>query len=342
LPAIAEIGAGGYAAKFLEEGIILPIADLARTEEDRALLADVYPALVAEATVYVDGEPVWVSWPFARSMPVLYYNPDLLREAGIEQPAATWEEFFEHIKLISDNTEAQAGYAAKIDVMTFFAPTAFSYGCELFPEDFSEASFADPECLEVLRLYQDLHAQGYWYQTREYSEPNADFANKRIGYVVASTAARPALLNSIGDAFELGTAPVPAGPAGRINSFFGSNIVIFDGAPEVQEAAWEFLKWWSAEDNSVIWSARTGYHPALRSVAESDQMNQVKATNPSVGVALEVLANAHSMPGRAAWYEIEPLLIDHLIRAITTDEDPAAVMDQAAIEANSIIAEHEQ
>lgn len=341
LPTLGEIGAGGFADRFMEEEIIIPIENLVRTDEDRALLADVYPSLVKEATVTVNGEAIWASWPFAKSMPVMYYNPELLQEAGIESPATSWEEFAQHLQQITENTDAQAGYAAKIDAMTFYAPTALSYGCQFGPEDFSEATFNDPECVDALRFYQELHNQGYWYQTREYSEPTADLVNGRIAYVIASTAARPSILSSIGGAFELGTVAIPAGPSGAVNTFFGSNLVVFESSPEEQEAAWEFLKWWSSEENAVVWSERTGYFPALRSVAESERIDVVKESNASVAVALEVLADAYAMPNTAAWYEIEPQLIDTLVRVITSDEDPQSAMNEAVEEANEVINEGE-
>ena len=77
----------------IEDDMIAPISDFVKTDEDKKLIADIYPAFLANSVV---GDKVW-SLPFQRSTVIMYYNKDAFREAGDPFDAATALRLQQHI-----------------------------------------------------------------------------------------------------------------------------------------------------------------------------------------------------------------------------------------------------
>ncbi|MEZ4608781.1 MAG: extracellular solute-binding protein [Caldilineaceae bacterium] len=87
-------------------GYVAPLDDyLAQAGDD--YLADFYPAFMANSTY--DGQ-IW-SIPFQRSAVVLYYNADLLAEAGLERPDswASWVEAMQALTVRDGDTVTRWG-----------------------------------------------------------------------------------------------------------------------------------------------------------------------------------------------------------------------------------------
>jgi sn-glycerol 3-phosphate transport system substrate-binding protein len=77
----------------VEEDVVVPITDVATTDEDQVWLDGFYPGFMKDATL--DGKIYGV--PFQRSTPVLYFNKDAFKEAGLDPntPPTTWDEMIE-------------------------------------------------------------------------------------------------------------------------------------------------------------------------------------------------------------------------------------------------------
>ena len=74
----------------IEQDLVVPFDDYAKTDEDKAWLNGFYPALMANGKI--EGKTWGV--PFQRSTIVAYYNKDLFKAAGLdpEAPPKTWDE----------------------------------------------------------------------------------------------------------------------------------------------------------------------------------------------------------------------------------------------------------
>ena len=92
----------------IEEDIITPISEFVRTEDEKRMIADIYPAFLANSIV---GDKVW-SLPFQRSTVIMYYNKDAFREVGLdpEKAPSTWAELSDAAgKLIKRDAPGQHG-----------------------------------------------------------------------------------------------------------------------------------------------------------------------------------------------------------------------------------------
>lgn len=77
----------------VEEDVILPISDIATSDEDKAWIDGFYPSFMKDSQF--EGKTYAI--PFQRSTPVFYYNKDAFRAAGLdpEAPPTTWDEMIE-------------------------------------------------------------------------------------------------------------------------------------------------------------------------------------------------------------------------------------------------------
>jgi len=77
----------------LDEDLLLPFDDFATSEDDKAWLNSFYPAFMENSKT--DGKTYGI--PFQRSTPVLYWNKEAFKAAGLDPntPPKTWEEFEE-------------------------------------------------------------------------------------------------------------------------------------------------------------------------------------------------------------------------------------------------------
>ena len=98
----------------VEEDVILPISDIATSAEDQAWMDGFYPAFMSDAKF----EGKTYSIPFQRSTPVLYYNKDAFRAAGLdpEMPPKSWDEMIEMGKklVIKDDNGNVAQWGTRI------------------------------------------------------------------------------------------------------------------------------------------------------------------------------------------------------------------------------------
>ncbi|HNV70202.1 MAG TPA: extracellular solute-binding protein, partial [Candidatus Ozemobacteraceae bacterium] len=88
--------------KFAKYGKIVCIDDLLASETED-IRADIVPVLLANNTF---DSKLW-SFPFNKSVPVLYYNKDLFKKAGLdpERPPKTWDDMLTYAEKLTQRDE---------------------------------------------------------------------------------------------------------------------------------------------------------------------------------------------------------------------------------------------
>lgn len=115
-----------------------------------------------------DGERCTI--PMNDGAVLMFYNKDILTEAGVEEVPATWEEFIEACKMIKENTEktaflqnwgASTGTSA---LMTSFWPYYFQAGGSILNEN-GEPDINNEAGLAVLNFIKALYDEGIFDET---------------------------------------------------------------------------------------------------------------------------------------------------------------------------------
>ena len=143
-----------------DEGVIVPIEDFARTPDDKAWLATFYPAFMENAKL--KGKTYAI--PFQRSTPVLYWNKEHFKAAGLDPDKGprNWAEMREMARKLTkkDASGAVTQWGIQIpsdgNTAWLFTGMTTGNGVRLTNADGNKVSFDDPKVVEAVQAWHDL------------------------------------------------------------------------------------------------------------------------------------------------------------------------------------------
>jgi len=325
-----------WTAQLIESKAIVPIDDFVRGPQglSKKELRDFFPVMIEDNSW--EGK-LW-SFPFNKSVPVLYYNKDMFRKEGLnpENPPKDWEEFIKIAKKLTkdlngDGIPEQWGTAFPVSVWTFGC-LLFQNGGSFLNEEGTEAAFNRKEGVEALTYWlNQIVKEKVAYLTTGYEHQN-EFLVGKVGMIQSSSASyaymRPAVK------FELGIAPLPQNKRKAV-ILAGTNTVIFSKASsEAKEAAWEFLKWMTSPMNTARWSEGTSYLPLRQSALFSDLMQKRFAEEPNWRAVIEDLDYAFLEPRSTAWFAVRTYFEEVLERVLREKMSPQEALNMVAEKLN--------
>ena len=275
--------------------------------------------------------------PFATSTPILYYNPQLFEEAGLDGPPGTWDEFFEAARTIREETGAYGVSLAANNWGWQFQSQIWSQGGEYSTVDFE--TFVDsPVWIEEWTRWRDLIHEHDAARIPGSAEggPFGDFLNGRSAMFIASTG----LLTSAHEqasGFDPATAMLPEGTAGRVLPTGGSGLAISANlSDEEQEAAWEFVTFMVSPQSNAYFAEQTGYMPFRQEAVAL--MEETLAGEPDRQTAIDQLEFTRNQSELVAYRGEWRSIIDQAMeRVLISGEDPADVFPQAQQEVQSAL-----
>ena len=325
-----------------DEDVIVALDDLATTDEEKAFLTDFFPAFLANGQV---GGKVW-SLPFQRSTPVLYWNKEAFKAAGLdpETPPATWEEQVEFAKKLvkKDASGAVTRWGLRIPTSGFpywlFQGLTTANGVELMNADGNKTNFDDPAVVEALEYLVSLSREHGVMQEGiiEWGATPQAFFEGESAMMWTTTGNLTNVRNNA--PFEFGVAMLPAmerrgAPTG------GGNIFIFNSVDEeVQKAAFEFAKFLTSAEIAADWSIKTGYVAVSPAAWETEAMKAYAADFPPATVARDQLEFAVAELSTHENQRVTRVLNDALQAALLGQKEPAAALAEAQAEADRILA----
>lgn len=163
LPDVLTVDGPNIAA-YAANGIIQPLAEL--TDEERST----YLESILDQGTY-DGQLYALG--VMESSVGLYYNKDILAQAGIEVPTAdnpwTWSEFMDILEELKPMMEELGGYPLDMTFpvgetsIYYYAPFVWSNGGDMVSEDGMtvDGVFNSPENVETMQLFRSIVQNGY-------------------------------------------------------------------------------------------------------------------------------------------------------------------------------------
>ena len=325
----------------IEDDMIAPISDFVKTDEDKKLIADIYPAFLANSVV---GDKVW-SLPFQRSTVIMYYNKDAFREAGLdpEKAPSTWAEFSAAAaKLIKKDAQgATLRYGVEIpssqpDLYWPYQAMVTQAGGTMMSPDGKKTFFDSPEHKKALDMWLSLIKSGAMPSgIIAWATVPTDFLAGKTGMMWHTTGN---LVRVTREAkFPVGVAMLP-GDVRRGTPVGGGNIFIFKGASAAEkEAAWTFAKWLVSPERSAEFSARTGYVAVRKAAYDVPEMQKYAAGLPSALVARDQLQYAVKALSVFDNARVHKALMDSLQAAINGQTTPDAALKKAQQDATQIL-----
>lgn len=281
---------------------------------------------------------------FTFSTPVLFYNADVLRAAGLdpENPPTTWEGVKQAALTITETTDFEGVHIAGLGGFDWMIQSLInSNGGSVMNDDRTEIAFGSEEAIGAISMWQDLVLSGAHTRLTDGEIVEAMFAGQ-VGFYLQTSALHFGMSNAAREAgWELRATAMPAfgdQPTVPVNS--GSALFVLSDDPVRQRASWEFLKFVTSERGYTIITSQLGYltlRPAI--VEEPEYLQEWAQENPYIFVNLEQLTRLEpwaSYPG-PNWRQIETILLESVQAAVTSDGDVATLMTDAAARAQALM-----
>jgi sn-glycerol 3-phosphate transport system substrate-binding protein len=275
-------------------GDILPLDPMLKADETTRddYLKDFWPALHANAVV--DGELYGV--PFHNSTPLLYYNVDHFKEAGLDpaKPPRTWVELVDAAKKLTKGDRYGFLMPAGYDYLGWLMEAlSMSNGGRYFNEEYGgEVYYDQPSMLGAARFVEDLifkhkvMPQG----VTEAGGVSTQFFAGKASMVLLSTGSLSFIRENMKQAYDVAFVPMNVRNAVPIG---GASLVMFAGQSEDnKKAGWKFIKWLTTAETLGGWSRFTGYFAPRKSSYDKPEMKEFIAKNPAAKVALDQLPYA--------------------------------------------------
>ncbi|SDK86980.1 ABC transporter substrate-binding protein [Aliiruegeria lutimaris] len=328
----------------VEEDVILPISDIATTAEDQAWMDGFYPAFMSDSRF----EGKTYSIPFQRSTPVLYFNKDAFRAAGLdpETPPKTWDEMIEMGKklVVKDDNGNVTQWGTRIPTLGLggawlFGGLVVSKGDVLSTETGTEARFDTPATTAALEFLVQLSDEGVmqpggisWGDT-----PKA-FLEGQTASMWTSTG-NLAFINENAE-FDWGVGFLPGGD-GPGAPLGGGNFYIFkETTDEEREAALDFIKFMTAPENAARWSIATGYVAPRPDTWETPEMKAYSEKLPQALVALDQLPYAYREFATFQRAKVTQYLVDAIESVVTGGSTAAEALAKAQEGADSVLSDY--
>lgn len=274
--------------------LVEPIDDLVAGRDMAAL------GYTPEVLAFTQVDGVQYGLPWTSSTPVMFYNADLVRQAGGD-PAAmpkTWEETIAlagRIQALGDGVMGMYYTPGDDDWMTqnLLANAGLS---PLAAE--GTLAFETDGGRQALALFERFHKEGGQTAISDTDARQQMFAGK-LGLYFNSTAAVRSFEREIADRFDWGTAVMPTLVEGGGVAAGGMAAVVLAKDPEKRKAAFDYVLYGTSAASQAYIVENTGYMPVNSgSVA---LLRDFYAAHPAFETSVKQLDRAYpwfGWPGR--------------------------------------------
>ncbi|MDO4546845.1 MAG: extracellular solute-binding protein [Clostridia bacterium] len=312
--------------------------------EDADYLDSKYAPSVQSLGIAANGR--MLGMPYAFSVPLLFYNADLFREAGLDpdDPPTTWEEAYEMGKVIREKTGKPALFIQTPADTYSIIPIFMSAGVDnMYVANEGggyHTTFNTEESVYAWQLIQDMTRDGVnVYMTHE--EGTGAYVGQQVAMYLTTSARASYMANNTD--FDSRAALQPTFEGNELKVSIGGNMLVTVARSDAQvKACWEFIKFLLEPEQVDTWVRGTGYLPPTKDAAddETDPLYPYFAEAPMLQLALTEQAYASpwtSWPGMNGLM-VDQYLIDLRDRITTSSyEDVASVISETASIIDSLI-----
>jgi sn-glycerol 3-phosphate transport system substrate-binding protein len=327
----------------IDEDIILPWDDFIPEAERAEFLGGFYPAFMRNSQT---GGQTW-GIPFQRSTPVMYFNRDAFRAAGLnpDAPPDTWDEMVEMGRALTLRDAAgnvtqwgvripSSGFSSWL----FTGLVASNEQDGLANDAGTEVYFNTPAVVGALEYLVSLSRDHGVMEPGilDWGATPRAFLDGQAAIVWTTTGNLTYIRTN--STFDFGVAMLPANVRrGALTG--GGNFYLFKGSSQEQlQAAVDFVLWATAPAQAAQWSIDTGYVAPRPDTWETEAMRAYAAAVPGALVARDQLEFA--VPELATYQgpQITRILNDNIAAARVGEKPPAQAIADAQAAADAILA----
>lgn len=281
--------------------------------------------------------------PINRSTPLLYYNKNLFKQAGLdpEKPPKSWRELHTMGQTIVKATGDKTVAFLPVSDWWMFESAVWSAGGELLSQDLKKVTFAEPGT-DVLQTWVDMiHKEkiARMIAGETAGELRAqELIGGRCAFFLNSTAGLGRFIRDVKE-FELGTAFMPyteghnhAVPTGGAAAAIPAKV-----APGKQQAAFDFITWWINTQEGAFWSQSTGYFPIRKTSVDLLTQQGYYRERPQFKTTLDQLQYAREAPLTPHWPAIAKEITRGMEESLVNNVPAAQALKKAQERAQAIV-----
>lgn len=284
-----------WPAQLAANGWILDITDKFPEGEQKKFLDGPMQSVTYQGKVY--------GVPWYTDAGMLYYRADLLEESGYSEPPKTWDELKEMAAKVQKDAGLKYGFVFQGDAYEGGVCNGLEYiwthgGDALDPSDPSKVVIDSPEAAAGLATERSMMSSGVTPQavstyTEEETDPaffaepgDAVFA-RNWPYMYAYAGTKGYLKPD-----QVGVAPLPVDPGNEIAACLGGWDMLINAQSDMQEEAWEFIKFMTSTESMKFRSVEASVLPTRSALLEDPEIKE----NPVVAQGTPAIENTHPRP----------------------------------------------
>ncbi|MDO5521743.1 MAG: ABC transporter substrate-binding protein [bacterium] len=239
------------------------------------------------------------SMPFNSSTPIMYYNKDMFKKAGI----AEVPDSLEAIEKVADKLQNQGGAGEAISLGIygwFFEQFIGKQGLTYANNGNGRTAAAtavefdqNGAAKNILEAWKSLYDKKYAPNVGKGGDSGlADFSAGKSAITLGSTASLKQILQDVNGKFEVGTAYFPkikSSDKGGVSIGGASLWALNNKDPKKLRATWEFVKFLVSAESQAYWNAQTGYFPVTTEAHEQQVFKDNIAKFPQFETAIDQL-----------------------------------------------------
>ena len=354
-PAIVQVFEVGTATMMAAEGAIYPVYEL-MADAGEPFDPDDYLASVTG--YYTDTEGNMLSMPFNSSTPVLYYNKDVFKEAGLdpEAPPQTWPELAEAAKTIIDSGAATCGFTTgwqswvQLENFSALHDASFASKANGFGGIDTELAFNSPLHVTHVQSLADWKKDGVFKYGGRRSDSAPLFYSGECAMYMNSSAAYAGVSANAKD-FEFGVGMLPYWPqvdgAPQNSIIGGATLWVLQGRPEDEyKGVAKFFSYLSSPEVQAWWHQATGYLPITSASYELSKKQGFYDENPGTDTSIKQMTlnppTENSKGLRLGnFVQIRDIINEELETVWAGEKTAKEALDRAVARGNDLLREFE-
>jgi sn-glycerol 3-phosphate transport system substrate-binding protein len=337
--------------------VAVPVQDF--IDKEKYDISDLEPNVLAYYTV---DNKLW-SMPFNSSNPMVYYNKDMFKAAGLDpnKPPRTFDEFSAMArKLTKKDATGKPVYGAIFAIYGWFFEQFLAVSGGTYVDNgngrdgrATKATFNSPEGVNALTAWKNMVDAGIMGNLgRTTVNVRNAFVAQQCAMIIESTATLRGLLDASAGKFELGTGflPRPNEDAFKKGGTIigGASVWILKDRPQAeQQGAWEFVKFISSAPQQAYWHTMSGYYPIRKAGYDQPLDKEWRAKYPQFQTAIDQLHiapnNRITNGGLIGVFPMARQTIEGAIEEVLAGKSqPQAALDRAAADVTKAIQDYEK
>lgn len=354
-PDIVQVFEVGTGTMMAAKGAVYPVYQLMK---DAGAEFDPKAYLPAVVGYYTDTQGNMLSMPFNSSTPILYYNKNVFKKAGLDPNVApkTWEDVEAFSKKIMSSGAAKCGFTTGwiswVQLENFSAWHNLPIGTNEngFGAIDSKLSFNGPTQIKHWENLKKWQTEGVF----QYGGPEGGndappkFYSQECAMYMNSSASRAGVVNNAKD-FEVGYGMLPyyadvkGAPQNTIIG--GATLWVLKGSEaEKYKGVADFFRYLSSPEVQADWHQFSGYLPITKAAYELGQKQGYYEKNPGSDVGIKEITLNQPTPNSKGlrfgnYVQIRKVIDEEFQALLGGKKSPKEALDAVVERGDKLIAE---